>query len=55
MDGEELGGTFYVSVDELGLTGLWTTVKDVRVQSLRDLAAHAYPRVGDGLSLHQAV
>jgi hypothetical protein len=29
MDGEELGGTFYVSVDELGLTGLWTTVKDV--------------------------
>lgn len=26
---EELGGTFVVSVDELGLNGLWSTIKDV--------------------------
>jgi hypothetical protein len=30
MDGEELGGNFVVSVDELGVNGLWTTIKDVR-------------------------
>jgi hypothetical protein len=28
---EELGGTFVVSVDELGLNGLWSTIKDVSV------------------------
>jgi hypothetical protein len=26
---EELGGAFVISVDELGVNGLWTTVKDV--------------------------
>jgi len=26
---EELGGTFVVAVDELGLNGLWSTIKDV--------------------------
>lgn len=26
---EEWGGSFVVSVDELGVTGLWTTIKDV--------------------------
>jgi hypothetical protein len=30
MDGEELGGTFVIAVDELGVTGLWSTIKDVR-------------------------
>eukprot|EP00878_Enallax_costatus_P028549 GHUV01030842.1.p1 GENE.GHUV01030842.1~~GHUV01030842.1.p1 ORF type:complete len:447 (+),score=91.95 GHUV01030842.1:177-1517(+) len=29
MDGEELGGTFVISVDELGLNGLWSTIKDL--------------------------
>lgn len=28
---EELGGTFVVAVDELGLNGLWSTIKDVSV------------------------
>lgn len=27
---EDLGGIFLVSVEELGLTGLWSSVKDVR-------------------------
>lgn len=30
MDSEELGGNFVLAVEELGLTGLWTTIKDVR-------------------------
>ncbi len=30
MEGEELGGTFVVAVDELGLSGLWATVREVR-------------------------
>lgn len=29
---EELGGTFVVAVDELGLNGLWSTVNDVRTE-----------------------
>eukprot|EP00879_Flechtneria_rotunda_P030265 GHRR01032877.1.p1 GENE.GHRR01032877.1~~GHRR01032877.1.p1 ORF type:complete len:274 (+),score=89.72 GHRR01032877.1:558-1379(+) len=29
MDGEELGGTFVISVDELGVNGLWSTIKDL--------------------------
>lgn len=32
MDGEELGGNFVIAVEELGLTGLWTTIKDVSAQ-----------------------
>lgn len=32
---EELGGTFVVAVDELGLNGLWSTVKDVRTEKYR--------------------
>jgi hypothetical protein len=31
---EELGGTFVVSVDELGVNGLWSTIKDVRTNSI---------------------
>jgi hypothetical protein len=30
---EELGGTFVVSVDELGLNGLWSTIKDVSTRT----------------------
>ena len=30
MAEEELGGTFVIAVDELGLNGLWSTIKDVR-------------------------
>lgn len=32
MDGEELGGTYVIAVEELGLNGLWSTIKDVSVQ-----------------------
>jgi hypothetical protein len=28
---EELGGNFVIAVDELGVTGLWTTIKDVSI------------------------
>lgn len=31
MDGEEeLGGAYVISVDELGLTGLWNSIREVR-------------------------
>lgn len=30
---EELGGNFVIAVDELGITGLWTTIKDVSVHT----------------------
>lgn len=29
MDQEEWGGSFVVAVEELGVNGLWTTIKDV--------------------------
>lgn len=29
MEAEELGGSWVISVDELGVVGLWTTIKDV--------------------------
>lgn len=29
MEAEELGGSWVISVDELGAAGLWTTIKDV--------------------------
>ncbi|WIA35160.1 hypothetical protein OEZ86_003632 [Tetradesmus obliquus] len=29
MDGEELGGTYVIAVEELGLNGLWSTIKDL--------------------------
>jgi hypothetical protein len=32
MEAEELGGTFVVAVEELGLNGLWSTIKDVSDQ-----------------------
>jgi hypothetical protein len=32
MDGEELGGIFVIAVEELGLNGLWSTIKDVSAQ-----------------------
>ncbi len=28
---EELGGNFVIAVEELGVNGLWTTIKDVRL------------------------
>ena len=31
---EELGGNFVIAVDELGITGLWTTIKDVSAAAL---------------------
>lgn len=30
---EELGGNFVIAVEELGVTGLWTTIKDVSISS----------------------
>lgn len=33
MEGEELGGTFVVAVEELGITGLWTTIREVSSSS----------------------
>jgi hypothetical protein len=32
MEREELGGTFVIAVEELGLNGLWSTIKDVSAQ-----------------------
>lgn len=41
MDGEELGGTFVISVDELGVNGLWSTIKDVSDAFEDCIANHA--------------
>ncbi len=34
-ESEELGGNFVVAVEELGLTGIWTTIKDVSASGPR--------------------
>jgi hypothetical protein len=45
MEGEELGGTFVVAVEELGITGLWTTIREVSSSSSRHPTGLVVPQL----------
>ena len=46
MDPEEdLGGAFLISVDDLGITGLWNSVKPVRVCSDKRYRLFLFDRI----------